>query len=793
MKLTGRVIGLGLLLGLMGLAVVCRWYVPTLKPAIPRGQPLPLAIMTTARSETPSPPAVNRSVPEATAPMAREAQGRQPNRLLREKSPYLLQHAYNPVDWYPWGEEAFAKAKREGKPVFLSVGYSTCYWCHVMERESYDHPEIAKLMNDHFVSIKVDREERPDIDTIYMNAVMAMRGSGGWPMNVFLTPEGQPFWGGTYFPPEDRWGQPGFKTVLRSIAEAWKTRRAEILRSSQSLTKAIQAGAEAGASTQLTTAVIDAAAQQFAQQYDATHGGFGSAPKFPRSHSLSFLLRTWYRGRQEQVLEMVEGTLDAMARGGIHDQIGGGFHRYSTDATWLVPHFEKMLYDQALLARTYLEAYQVTGKPQYAGVARDIFEYVLRDMRDPHGAFYCAEDAGDVGHEGEFYVWTSQEIERVLGPEDAAWFNRFYGVTPGGNFEHGTSILHMATPLETFAHSEGRPVDEVRQRVEAARATLLSARSQRPRPHRDDKILTDWNGLMIGALAYGARVLDEPRYAQAARDAASFLLESLQADSAAAGGTLSVGSPSAADTSSPERILPARSRDGRLLHRYRDGEASIPAFLDDYAFLGWGLTDLYEATFEARWLSEAKRLTQEMVRLFWDQQGGGFFFSGDQNERLIARTKALYDGALPSGNSVAALNLVRLGQLTMDHALQNHGEQLLQTFSDQVSRSPSAFPQWLIALDRWLGPSQEIVIAGTPAMPETQAMLRAVHGRFLPRAALALQPADDRAPALEALVPFIKAQPPLQGKPTAYVCQHDVCHLPTTKVAQLLSWLDELR
>jgi uncharacterized protein YyaL (SSP411 family) len=689
-----------------------------------------------------------------------DAQGRTPNRLIREKSPYLLQHAYNPVDWYAWSDDAFAKAKREDKPVFLSVGYSTCYWCHVMEQESFENAEVAMLLNDTVVAIKVDREERPDIDAIYMQAVMTMTGSGGWPMSVFLTPDGKPFWGGTYFPADDRWGRPGFKTVLRSISDAWKTRRQEVLRSSQSLTHAIQASADAGSSTPLTTDVLDAAAQQLAQQFDAAHGGFGSAPKFPTSHRLSFLLRAWSRSNDPQILGMVETTLDAMARGGMHDHVGGGFHRYSTDRQWLVPHFEKMLYDQALLARAYVEAYQVTGKAQYAEVARDIFEYVLRDMRDATGAFHSAEDAGEVGKEGEFYVWTSQDIEQTLGPEDAARFNRFYGVTPGGNFEHGTTILAIAKPLDAFAVAEGLAPADIHTTLSTARTTLLAVRSQRPRPHRDDKILTDWNGLMIGSLAYGARVLDEPRYAQAAREAASFLLERLQ-------------------------------RDGRLLHRYRDGETSIAAFLDDYAFLGWGLTDLYEATFEVRWLAEAKRLSQDMVRLFWDQQHGGFFFSGDQNERLIAQTKELYDGALPSGNSVAALNLARLGQLTMDKELQGYAERQLQTFSGHVGRSPSAFPQLLTALDFWLGPSQEIVIAGNPASSDTREMVRLVHQRFLPRAVLALHPVDAGAQAIEGLVPFIAAQRPLQGKATAYVCENYVCNLPTSDLSRLRQLLSQ--
>ena len=691
-----------------------------------------------------------------------DAQDRKPNRLIHEKSPYLLQHAYNPVDWYAWGDEALAKARREDKPIFLSIGYSTCYWCHVMERESFEDPEIARLMNEHVVSIKVDREERPDLDALYMTAVQAMSGQGGWPMSIFLTPDARPFWGGTYFPPEDRWGRPGFKTVLRSLAQAWRTKRQDLLQSSQAITEAIQASAQAGAAAPLTTETLERAAAQFAQQFDARFGGFGPAPKFPRSHSLSFLLRAWSRSRDAKLLDMIEVTLDAMARGGLHDQLGGGFHRYSTDERWLVPHFEKMLYDQALLARTYLEAYQATGKPQYADVARDIFEYVLRDMRDPQGAFYSAEDAGEVGKEGEFYVWTPDEIERVLGKQDAELFTRFYGVTPTGNFEHGTTILSVEVPPEAFARQERLSVDELRVRLEAARAKLLAARNARPRPHRDDKILTDWNGMMVGALAYGARALDEPRYAEAASRAAAFVLDRLQ-------------------------------RQGQLLHRYRDGEAEIPAFLDDYAFFSWGLLDLYEATFETRWLAQAKRLATQMLDLFWDDAGGGFFFTGKRNEPLIAQTKELYDGAIPSGNSVAALVLVRLGQLTMDKALQQQTQRLFETFSGHVSQTPSAFPQLLIALDRWLGPSQEIVVAGDPTASDTRQMLRLVHQRFLPRAALVLHPADQAAKDVETLIPFITQQRPLDGRATAYVCQNYVCNLPTSDLTTLTSLLDRLQ
>ncbi len=687
------------------------------------------------------------------------------NRLIHEKSPYLLQHAHNPVDWYPWGKEAFARARREDKPVFLSIGYSTCYWCHVMEGESFENAEVARLLNEEFVSIKVDREERPDLDAIYMSAVQAMSGQGGWPMTVFLTPEGKPFWGGTYFPAEDLHGRPGMKTILPAIREAWRTKREELLASSRSLTAMLQPRAPGPADAPLMLEAVRESVRQIAQEYDPAYGGFGPAPKFPRTAVLALLLRQWARTRDAQTLAMVEATLEAMARGGIHDQLGGGFHRYSTDEQWLVPHFEKMLYDQALIARAYLEAYQATGKRAYAVVARAVFDYVLRDLRDAGGAFYSAEDAGEVGAEGEFYVWTAEEIDRILG-ERAEPFKRAYGVTPQGNFsaeggsapsskggggERGTNILAVQPGMEAD-----------REQMQAARAALLTARSRRPRPHRDDKILTDWNGLMIGALAYGGRVLDERRYTEAAQQAAAFVLERMELN-------------------------------GTLLHRYRDGEAKIAGFLDDYACLAWGLLDLYEATQEPRWLAEAKRLTEEMVRLFWDEAAGGFFFSGAHNEPLIANTKELYDGAAPSGNSVAALVLVRLGQLTMDQSLQTRVEQLFRAFSGQIARMPHAFPQALIALDAWLGPSQEIVIAGNPEQPATQQMRRAVSARFLPRAILVLHPTGNAGEAIEQLVPFVKNQQPLKGQPTAYVCQHHICNLPITDLEQFMTVLEESR
>ncbi|MHC4861286.1 MAG: thioredoxin domain-containing protein, partial [Planctomycetota bacterium] len=541
-------------------------------------------------------------------PVTPETEHAHTNRLAKESSPYLLQHAHNPVDWYPWGEEAFEKARKEDKPVFLSIGYSTCHWCHVMERESFENEETAALLNEHFVAIKVDREERPDVDNVYMAAVQALSGHGGWPLSVFLTPEGKPFWGGTYFPPEDRFGRPGFKSVLVQIAGAWREKREEVLEGAERLTQFVADLNVTVKGAALDEKTLANGVDEFASRFDSRRGGFESAPKFPRTHSLSFLLRQHARTGDAQVLAMVEKTLAEMARGGIYDHVGGGFHRYSTDPLWLVPHFEKMLYDQALVARASLEAYQVTGKPVYADLARDVFRYVLRDMTDEKGGFYSAEDADSEGVEGKFYVWTRDEILEVLGEADGELFAKVYDVKADGNFreeasgeETGTNILHLERPLEETAGELGTDAAGLAKRLAPMREKLFAVRERRIHPLKDDKILTDWNGLMIGTLAYAGRTLDEPRYTEAARKAADFLLTTMVSD-------------------------------GRLLHRYRGGQASILAFLDDHAFLTLGLLDLYEATFEERWLAEAKRLAGETIRLFWDESAGGFLFSGKDGE-----------------------------------------------------------------------------------------------------------------------------------------------------------------
>ncbi|MDP3704207.1 MAG: thioredoxin domain-containing protein [Candidatus Omnitrophota bacterium] len=678
-----------------------------------------------------------------------------PNRLIHEKSPYLLQHAYNPVDWYPWGEEAFAKARQEQKPIFLSIGYSTCHWCHVMEHESFENPDIAAAMNRWFVSIKVDREEHPDLDQVYMTAVQSLTGHGGWPLSVFLTPELKPFYGGTYFPPERRFNMPGMNDMLPAVAGAWQQKREEIMTSADELTASLQAhlAPPSGRET-IAIETLHAAFNQAVGAFDAAHGGFGDAPKFPRSPELSFLLAYWARTGTGQALEMVTTTLDHMSRGGIHDHLGGGFHRYATDAQWLVPHFEKMLYDQALLARTYLEAYRATKRPEYAKTARGIFAYVLRDLTDPGGGFYSAEDADSEGAEGKCYVWTPQEITQVLGSDAGELFNRFYGVTPDGNFEHGASILNVEQPLEIFATLKGVEPGALAQQLASSRERLLAVRASRVRPHRDDKILTSWNGLMIASLAYGAATLDDPRYLEAARRAADFVLTSLR-------------------------------RDGVLLRRYREGDARYPGTLEDYAFFSYGLLELYEASFDPRYLAEAKALATQMLTRFWDDAQGGFFLRSREESALIVRAKDAHDGATPSGNSMALHVLLRLGRLTGDDRLETAGRRALETFAATVARVPFGFPQLLMAWDFALGPTKEIVIAADSSVPEAAALVRTVRERFLPRAVTLLHPPGNAGAAIEALVPYVKPQGLIGGKPAVYVCEQFVCRLPATTVAEV--------
>jgi hypothetical protein len=542
------------------------------------------------------------------------------NRLIDETSPYLLQHAHNPVDWYPWGDEAFERAKNEDKPIFLSIGYSTCHWCHVMEKESFENEQIAKTMNEHFVNIKVDREQRPDVDSIYMNAVQ-MTGSGGWPLSVFLTPGGKPFFGGTYFPPKDIYGRPGFERVLLAITDAWKNRRQELIESSNKISEVLTSLTGPTEKEALSPDMLKSGFDYFKAAFDSVNGGFGPAPKFPQPTNLSMLLSYWHRTNDNQALQMVEKTLDVMAKGGIYDHIGGGFHRYATDGKWLVPHFEKMLYDQALLSKVYIQAYQITGKQEYASTAREIFDYVLRDMTDPEGGFYSAEDADSEGKEGVFYVWEQKEIDAILDKDEAEIFSACYGVTEKGNFEENKTILNIAISTAELEKKFDKDHTEIMNILSKARSKIFAEREKRIRPHRDDKIITAWNGLMISSLAYGGAALQEEKYIRAAEQAAEFILDSLH-------------------------------KKGRLMRYYRQNQAIELAFLDDYAFTIMGLLELYEASFDSKWLINAKMLAEEMIKLFADNEHGGFFLTGKDSEKLITRIKPSTDGVIPSGNPI---------------------------------------------------------------------------------------------------------------------------------------------
>ena len=698
------------------------------------------------------------------------------NRLAREKSPYLLQHAHNPVDWFPWGNEAFQKSKKENKPILLSIGYSTCHWCHVMETESFEDTETARLMNEHYVSIKVDREERPDIDSIYMSYVTATTGSGGWPMTVFLTPERKPFYGGTYFPPLDRYGIPGFKTLLLSIADSWKNRRGEIAQSAESAVNFLRSPKNSRLTQkELSQETLYAFFERHKSSFDTEWGGFGQAPKFPRSHALSMLLRYWFRSGNGEALAMAEKTLNAMADGGIYDQIGGGFHRYSTDRQWRVPHFEKMLYDQALLTVTYLEAYQVTHQERYARVAREILDYVLREMTAPEGGFFSAQDADSQDpfdstkkREGAYFVWKKSEIDAIFPEKEAGIVEYFYGIEEKGNalsdphheFE-GQNVLYRAHPSEETASRFKITADDVGKIILDANQKLLQFRSRRPTPHLDDKVLTDWNGLMISAFSFASRVLDEPRYKKAAENAAKFIDKNL------------------------------KDKDGRLLHRYRDGEAAISATLNDYAFLAEGYLGLYEATFDERWLKEALALTESMLSLFWDKKEGGFYLTASDAEALIARPKELYDGAVPSGNSVAVRDLFLLDRYTTQSRFREYADKTLKPFAEEIPAEPTSYPETLIALDFALGPSFEIIIAGERDDPSVKSMLKEINLRFIPNKIIMLHEEGPGGKALRALAPFLKDQTTLKGKATAYVCQNYTCSLPVTNVEGLRKLLDK--
>jgi uncharacterized protein len=676
-----------------------------------------------------------------------------PNFLAQETSPYLLQHRDNPVDWHPWGPEALALSKRGGKPIFLSIGYSACHWCHVMEHESFENPAIARLMNENFVCIKVDREERPDLDQIYMNAVQLLTGRGGWPMSVFLTPDLKPFYGGTYWPPTARMGMPGFDQVLLAVADAWKNRREQAIEHADELTKHL-AGftGDPARGGELSLSLIEAAGEALARSSDHHHGGFGGAPKFPHSMDLQVLLRLWKRNRRSMWLDIVTTTLDKMAAGGIYDHLGGGFHRYSVDERWLVPHFEKMLYDNALLASAYVEAYQATGNAEYARVSRETCDYVLRDMTDPAGGFYSTEDADSEGEEGKFYVWTPGEIEEVLSKEAAEIFCYVYDVTEPGNFE-GHSILNLAKSIGTCATIKGRDPDKLRTELAASREKLLTVRGRRTRPGRDDKVLVAWNGLMIDALAKAAGALEEPRYLEAAEKAAAFILRDM------------------------------RRADGRLLHTWRGGQARIDAYLDDYAALANAMVSLYEGTFEERYIDEAIGLVEIMLRHFSDSQAGGFFYTADDQEQLIARNKEIQDSSVPSGNALAATVLVRLGKLTGRSEYLESAEKTFRAAIALLDRAPTAAGQMLLALDMYLGPTPEIVLIGDSTNRDTASVLDQLRRKFIPNKVIALRPATavsgHRSAALDSLLAGKSSR---DVQPTVFVCRNFSCQAPVNGV-----------
>jgi hypothetical protein len=689
-----------------------------------------------------------------------EHQQRRPNRLIHEKSPYLLQHAYNPVDWYPWGEEAFRKAREEDRPIFLSIGYSTCHWCHVMERESFENPEIASSMNELFVNIKVDREERPDVDLVYMTFVQASTGSGGWPLSVWLTPDLKPFYGGTYFPPRDRWGRPGFATVLRQVGEIWAGRREEVKRSGEDITRQMRTATAPDAAELPDSAAPYHAFRDFEQSFDQEHGGFGGAPKFPRASVFKFLIRYFAQTGDEEAARMVFATLLGMAHGGIYDHLGGGFHRYSVDAYWHVPHFEKMLYDQAQLATSFLDACQASGKSFFARIAHETLEYVLRDLADAEtGGFYSAEDAdspagpGGEHTEGAFYLWTAAEIDEALGP-DAELFRFYYAIQAEGNAQDpqgepaGKNVLHVIHTIDQAAEKFGRTPAEIAAVLGRSRAKLLEMRSRRARPQRDDKIVCAWNGLMISALARASQVLGDKRYLEVALRAARFARAALWSESQAT-----------------------------LWRRYCQGEAALEGYAEDYAFLAQGLLDLYEACFNLEWLKLADRLNARMIELFWDEASGGFFSTSGRDPSVLLRMKEDYDGAQPSPNSVAALNLLRLAEMLDRDQYRQKAGRLLEAFAGRLNQEPAAVPQMVVALMSLKHAPAQVIVAGERHEPGTESLLRTIHEAFLPNKVVLLA---DRSThdELDAHLPYLRGMRPQEGHPAVYVCHHYACERP---------------
>ncbi len=683
-------------------------------------------------------------------------QERKTNRLINEKSPYLLQHAYNPVDWYPWGNEAFEAAKMQDKPVFVSIGYSACHWCHVMEKESFDDNEVAALMNEAFICVKVDREERPDLDKAYMMVCQMMGRNCGWPLNIIMTPEKTPFFAASYIPKENRFGLAGMVDLIPQIVDIWKNRKSDLENLGEDIKHRIEILEKRILGKEMGKDVLDDAYEKHVLSFDEENGGFGSAPKFPSPHKLLFLLRYWRITKEKRALVMAEKTLRAMRLGGIFDQIGFGFHRYSTDAEWLVPHFEKMLYDQALLVLAYTESFQATGAGKFKVTAKEVLEYVLRDLTSPEGGFYSAEDADSEGEEGKFYLWTEEEIRKTLSSEDADLAVRLFGVKSGGNYveagrrQNGKNILHLAQPLEQVASESQLTVDEIIGRLGKVCNSLFKARGKRVHPAKDDKILVDWNGLMIAALAKASSVFSEPMYLQAAINATGFVINKMK----------------------DEKEM--------LYHRYVKGERAIEGFLDDYAFLVWGLLEVYEAGFEESYLQAAVELTNTMISRFWDDEEGGFYFTAKGLEHGVPRRKEVYDGALPSGNSVALLNMLRLGLLTGDMKYGELVNHMVRLFSEDVTSAPAAHTFMLLGVNFKVGPTYNVILVGDPQEDSMKNMLNALKNNYLPNKVISL-----RHPGKAGL-----SYEKIDGKATAYVCQGQTCMPPTNKPDKMLELLE---
>ena len=684
------------------------------------------------------------------------------NRLIDEKSPYLLQHAHNPVDWYPWSEAAFDAAVNQNKPIFLSIGYATCHWCHVMEKETFEDYEAAKALNDCFICIKVDREERPDIDAVYMAACQMITGSGGWPLTIFMTPDKKPFFAATYIPKRNRFGRAGVIELCEQVKEVWNNQNLKVTTSAENISSHLSKAFTFTAADEPDHSLLDQAYSALEESFDSHHGGFDTSPKFPTPHRLLFLLRTYHRSGNQRALEMVEKTLIEMRLGGVWDHVGHGFHRYSTDKKWFLPHFEKMLYDQALLALTYLETYQITKNAFYARSAREIFAYVLRDMRDEQGGFFSAEDADSEGEEGKFYVWPEDEIREVLGNESANIWARAFNVQKDGNFHDeasgiktGNNILHLKHLPDVVAQDLNIEPEDFQHQWEEVRSKLFQRRKTRVHPLKDDKILTDWNGLMVAAFARGGRVLGDPTYTDAANQAVEFILSTM------------------------------RDNDGRLHHRYRDGEVAIPGQAADYAFFIFGLLELYQVSFDPSRLEIALTLQKQMLADFWDSKNGGFYSTATSSRDLPVRPKELYDGALPSANSVALYNLLSLARFTGQSQWEDNAQALVRAFSGTVKSSPSVFTFLLIGLDFALNPGQEVVITGEPEASDTLEMLQALNANFTPNR-ITLVKSDHNAKHLSGLAGYTDGLQVAQGKATAHICRGNSCKESTTDVLEMI-------